>query len=532
MGNKGSPRIFIIIILAGLVVISLGFLELEFPEFVPLTLVSTLSNVRCDGIDCEWQLSARIFASPNVIYTDRIPIDIIDLEQPVVFLFDVATFSSLAGSPIAVTRTEVFIVTMDANGTENRESLTTLGKGVVDITSFLQGKTGFLELEHTGVTCASACVGTLSLRSTTSTHFGQRGVITSFTLDPPEIDETSSAFLRQKDFLAQSSVIESATRFAVAESFQLKTINATVITDFTMLLATQDPTAEVKGVIWDLNKSPPERVVESVETFNGTRISTVLGNIKFTFPVIALLADQNVVCVTTPCLPQPINYAVGIRVDQNLAQSFTYLQADGNADTHGAVIDRSPNLQDEVMFLDHGLIGIDINHDPAKGQELLDILIGEQDPEPVVCIAQFDPVCGVDAITYDNSCFADGAGVEIAHTGECTILDTMMNMTNGADDPTVIICEGISPEPPECQGVDTGSPTADQCGITEAFINGQCRCVEPFKRAENGQCGVVNESDKPPLLQIEDQITVETFIIAGAVIVGGGVTGLVLRARR
>ena len=108
----------------------------------------------------------------------------------------------------------------------------------------------------------------------------------------------------------------------------------------------------------------------------------------------------------------------------------------------------------------------------------------------------------------------------------------MLNTTNGADDTTVIICEGISPEPPECQGVDTGSPTAEQCGITEAFINGQCRCVEPFKRAESGECGVVNESDKPPLLQIEGLVTVETFIIAGAVIVGGGVTGLVLRARR
>ncbi len=530
MGNKGSPRIFFIIILAGIVVISIGFLELEFPEFVPLTLVSTLSNVKCDGIDCEWRLAGRTFASPNVIYTERIPLDIIDLGQPVAVRLDSTLFSSLAGAPVAVAQTEVSIVTMDANGTENKESLTTVGKGTNDITSFLQGKTGFLELDFTGVTCSSACVGTLQLR--TAGSILTNGVLTSFKLDTPEIDETSSAFLRQKEFLLQSSIIESATRFAVAESFQLKTINATVITDFTMQLATQDPTAEVKGVIWDLNKSPPERVVESVETFNGTRISTVLGNIKFTFPVIALLADQNVVCVTTPCLPQPISYAVGIRVDQNLAQSFTYLQANGMAETHGAVIDRSPNLQDEVMFVDNGLIGIDINHDPAKGQELLDILIGEQDPEPVVCIAIFQPVCGVDAITYDNSCFAEGAGVDIAHDGECTIIDTMMNMTNGADDPTIIICEGISPEPPECQGVDTGSPTAEQCGITEVFINGQCRCVEPFKRAESGDCGVVNESDKPPLLQIPSQVTVETFIIAGAVIIGGGVTGLVLRSRR
>jgi hypothetical protein len=530
MGNKGSPRIFIIIILAGLIVISIGFLELEFPEFVPLSLVSAQPNVRCVGIDCEWRLAGRTFASPNVIYTERIPLDLIDLNEPVIGRLDSATFSSLAGAPVKVTRTDVSVVTRDSNGTETKEFLTSFTTGSNDITSFLQGKTGFLELDLTGVTCSSACVGTLQLR--TAGSILTNGVLTSFRLDTPEIDETSSAFLRQKDFLAQSSVIESATRFAVGESFQLKTINATVITDITVQLATEDLDSKVKGVIWDLNKSPPERVVESIETFNGTQLSAVLGNIKFTFPVIALLADQNVVCVTAPCLPQPINYAVGFRVDQNLAQSFTYTQADGIPETHGAVIDRTPNINDEIMFVDHGLIGIDINHDSAKGQELLDILIGEQDPEPVVCIAVFQPVCGVDAMTYDNSCFAEGAGVEIAHDGECTIIDTMMNMTLPPEDTTIIICEGISPEPPECQGVDTGSPTAGQCGITEVFINGECRCVEPFKRGENGACGVVSEGVKPPLLQIEGVVTVEAFIIAGAVIVGGGVTGLVLRTRR
>jgi hypothetical protein len=274
-------------------------------------------------------------------------------------------------------------------------------------------------------------------------------------------------------------------------------------------------------------------VIESVENFTGVQLGNVLGNVKFTFPIVALIANQDVVCVTTPCLPQPISYAVGIRVDRNLDQSFSYLQADTTPDTHGAVIDSTPNINDETMFVDHGIIGIDINQDLAKGAELFEIFLQEMlPPEPVVCIALFAPVCGVDAKTYSNSCFAEGAGVEIAHDGECTIIDTMLNTTNGADDTTIIICEGISPEPPECQGVDTGSPTAEQCGITEAFINGQCRCVEPFKRAESGECGVVNESDKPPLLQIEGLVTVETFIIAGAVIIGGGVTGLVLRSRR
>jgi len=528
MGKKGSPRIFIIVILAGIVVISLGILETPFPEIVPLSLVSVQQNIACIGIDCEWKLDGRSFTSANQVISERIPLDLFDLEQPVVISYT-TSFSSVGGAPVKVAKTDVINVTFDTNGTETKERLTTVNEGITDITSFLQGKTGFIELEYTGVTCTSACVGTLSIRSPTTNTVS--GVITSFKLDPPEIDETSSALLRQKDFLVGNEITQTGQRFAVAESFQLKTVDATVITDFTLQIATQDPDVIIKGIIWDLGFTPPKRVTESVENFTGAQIGTVLGNVKFTFPIVALLADRDVTCVTAPCLPQPISYAVGIRVDRNLDQSFSYLQAVATPETHGAVIDSTPNINDESMFIDHGIIGIDINQDLVKGAELFEIFQQEMiPPEPVVCIEIFQPVCGVDGVTYSNSCFAQN--VEIAHEGECTILDTMMNMTLPPEDTTIIICEGISPEPPECQGVDTGSPTAEQCGITEVFLNGQCRCVEPFKRAQNGACGVVNESDKPPLLQIQDQVTIETFIIAGAVIIGGGVTGLVLRARR
>jgi len=524
MGNsKRSPRIFIIVILVGIVVISLGILETPFPEIVPLSLVSVQQNVVCIGIDCEWKLDGRSSTSANQVISERIPLDLFDLDQPVVISYT-TSFSTVSGSPVKVAKTDVINVTFDTNGTETKERLTTVNEGITDITSFLQGKTGFLELEYTGVTCTSPCVGTLSIRSPTTNT--PSGVITSFKLDPPEIDETSSALLRQKDFLVGNEITQTGQRFAVAESFQFKTVDATVITDFTVQIATQDPDVIVKGIIWDLGFTPPARVMESVENFTGAQIGTVLGNVKFTFPVIALLADRE---GAEP--PQLINYAVGIRVDRNLDQSFTYLQAEATPETHRAVIDSTPNIDDESMFVDHGIIGIDINQDLEKGAELFEIFQQEMgELELIVCIAQFDPVCGVDGITYSNACFAQR--VEIAHVGECTILDTMMNMTMTPEDTTIIICEGISPEPPECQGVDTGSPTAEQCGITEVFINGQCRCVEPFKRAQNGACGVVNESDKPPLLQIQDQVTIETFIIAGAVIVGGGVTGLVLRARR
>ena len=39
--------------------------------------------------------------------------------------------------------------------------------------------------------------------------------------------------------------------------------------------------------------------------------------------------------------------------------------------------------------------------------------------EPCLCTEEYQPVCGVDGVTYSNTCFARCASVEIAHEGEC-----------------------------------------------------------------------------------------------------------------
>lgn len=143
----------------------------------------------------------------------------------------------------------------------------------------------------------------------------------------PLVDESSPVLLRTKDFVSPSNVIESAPRFAVAERFAPQ--NATVITEFTMQLATEDPNVTVTGYVWDNSGTLPIRLVSSTETFNGTDIGTVLSDVTFTFPRAVVLEPTEIFdCpdVVGIACGQPFirNYAVGIRVDQNLAGSFTY----------------------------------------------------------------------------------------------------------------------------------------------------------------------------------------------------------------
>lgn len=57
-----------------------------------------------------------------------------------------------------------------------------------------------------------------------------------------------------------------------------------------------------------------------------------------------------------------------------------------------------------------------------KGKEsaATPIVLPASEPQKnVVCIQTYEPVCGVDAKTYSNSCFAKLAGVEIKYQGEC-----------------------------------------------------------------------------------------------------------------
>lgn len=43
----------------------------------------------------------------------------------------------------------------------------------------------------------------------------------------------------------------------------------------------------------------------------------------------------------------------------------------------------------------------------------------DESQDQFACIALFDPVCGVNGVTYSNGCFASIANVEVQFKGEC-----------------------------------------------------------------------------------------------------------------
>lgn len=298
----------------------------------------------------------------------------------------------------------------------------------------------------------------------------------TFFQKPPEITELSNPLLEQWLFLGdfrETGVGESAQNFAVAETFQL--VNPTVITELRVMIGTGtgsslgDPQTKITAFVWDIDQSPAERIVQSAETVTGITQNRAELILDFTFPTsVVLLPTQNNV---------PINYAVGIKVEQGtLTSEFIYTKSDQIADTHKCIIDRTANPDAESSFVDNGLCGFDIRHSPFKAFTLLQSSEGTETEDQIL-----------DRLT------------EI----ENTILSTDDELTR--IELTAILCEGITPQPAICQvGL-----TANSCGVTEFFFEGDCLCNAGYDRVESGDCELRDTS----LLQIGDFSEEELVII-------------------
>ena len=95
-----------------------------------------------------------------------------------------------------------------------------------------------------------------------------------------------------------------------------------------------------------------------------------------------------------------------------------------------------------------------------------------------------------------------------------------------------ILCEGIEPRPQVCEEGTGLFLTANQCGVTEIFFEGDCLCQPGFDRTEQGTCEL--RDDRPSILQV-GQFASDDLILIGLgllIIVVGAVGIAFVRGRR
>jgi hypothetical protein len=109
-----------------------------------------------------------------------------------------------------------------------------------------------------------------------------------------------------------------------------------------------------------------------------------------------------------------------------------------------------------------------------------------------ICPLIYAPVCGVDGVTYGNSCAAECAGVEIAYDGECrdrcepVLCDLYCELGFAVDPETGCeICECATCACPEIYAPVCGADGETYGNACEA----RCAGVEVIHEGECGGCG-------------------------------------------
>ncbi|MGD9224272.1 MAG: Kazal-type serine protease inhibitor domain-containing protein [Desulfobacteraceae bacterium] len=132
-----------------------------------------------------------------------------------------------------------------------------------------------------------------------------------------------------------------------------------------------------------------------------------------------------------------------------------------DVDYEGVCIQSEPTCQD-----------LDQDGYSPEGGDCGAVDCNDRDPvinPDMVCTDIYDPVCGVDGITYSNSCYALRSCVEIDYTGECSISTTSC---------TDVDEDGYSPEGGDCGAVD--------CNDSDSEVNPGMACIEIYDPV----CGV------------------------------------------
>jgi|GEM_PF-981171 len=93
--------------------------------------------------------------------------------------------------------------------------------------------------------------------------------------------------------------------------------------------------------------------------------------------------------------------------------------------------------------------------DPATGAA---DCLGYCEPATCGCYEIWQPVCGVDGVTYGNDCEASCAGVQIAYEGECNEEKMCMSSNECAEGEICSVELGDCLMPPGCDDPDVGCP--------------------------------------------------------------------------